>query len=178
MVENRHVDTALDKLSEVEFFDKLPDLHKLILLSQDSSNNEEKLKKLSLTEIYKELGGTFGRHQIKVKIKESNQQPIKHKLSQEAAGKDGYLANYISNDDNNQAYVGVSFEEFLPHDDAFGGGVYRQWPIYLENMYPVGYDDENPVLQKHEARIAQERKEFQERMQNGGLDDLTDNLMS
>lgn len=177
MVENRHVDAALDKLSEVEFFDKLPDLHKLILLSQ-TGDNQDKLKNLSLTNIYKDLGGTFGRHQIKVKIKEANQQRIKHKLSLEAAGKEGYLANYISNDDNNQAYVGVSFEEFLPHDDAFGGGVYRQWPVYLENMYPVGYDDENPTLQKHEAKVAQERQEFMDRMQNGGLDDLADNLMN
>ena len=89
---------ALDNMSKQGGFDNLSDLDKLALLG--GTNDYTKLKKLNLGNIFREMGGTFGNKLIKVKIKPVNEQPIKHKFSQEMADQEGYLTNYINYTNN------------------------------------------------------------------------------
>ena len=111
--ESNYQDQALDNLSKVGDFKKLRDVDKLILL--EPSQDEWKLRGLSLSRIFSELGGTFGKHMVKVKIKDLGDQHIKHKFSEEMAGQIGWLSHYIHYSDDNKPYVSVTFDDkFLP----------------------------------------------------------------
>jgi hypothetical protein len=149
---------ALDKIKSLGGFDKLPDIDKLALLG---GTNDSRLQSLNLIKIYKENGGTFGNLNIKVKIKDSSQQPIKHEFSREFAGKEGYLTRFIHvNSSTNKPYVTVRFDEFIDHPDSFGGGSYEHRPIYLANMYPIDYDEVKSEFANYQNKIDFEKGEF------------------
>lgn len=160
--ENQYVDKALDKINKVGGFKNLPDIDKLALLSD--SGNENELKKLSLDKIYKENGGTFGRLMIKVRIKPANEQPIEHKFSQQFAGKTGWLYPNIGYSDNNEPYVTVRFDEFNRDYDIEGGGSYEERPIMLANLYPIGYNDIKSDFAAYDKKVAFDKKEFLDRI--------------
>lgn len=151
-------DIALDKIQSLGGFDNLPDIDKLALLGGTDDN---RLKSLNLLKIYKENGGTFGNLNIKVKIKDVNQQPINHEFSKEFAGKEGYLTQYIQvNNSTNKPYVTVRFDEFISHPDSFGGGTYEHRPIYLANMFPIDYDEIKSTFADYQNKVDFEKGEF------------------
>lgn len=164
--ESNYQDQALDNLSKVGDFNKLRDIDKLILL--EPSQDEWKLKGLSLSKIFKELGGTFGKHMIKVKIKDT--QLIDHKFSKEMAGQVGWLNGYINYaEDGYTTYAQVTFDDLQTHN-IHGNSSYKSLPIMLGNMYPIGFGDEPIDFTKHAAKRDMERQEF---LRNFGLDDET-----
>lgn len=156
---------ALDKLSKVGNFELLSDIDKLALLG---GSNDERLKYLDLRNIYKQNGGTFGKLEIKVKIKDENKQPIKHKFSKEFASKEGYLFPYIHYNDENQPYVTVRFDEFVTNPKNFGGGNYEERPIMLANLYPIDYDKIKSDFVDYQNKTDFERDEFRKHF---GVDD-------
>lgn len=158
LLENKYQDQALDKLSKVGGFDKLPDLERLVLLAP--SGDISKLKNINLQKVYKEKGGTFGNLQIKVRVKDINNQPIDHKFSKEFAGKDGYLFSPIHYDDKSQPYVIVRFKEFTSNPEYKGGGSYEERPIMLANIFPIDYNDIDDEFAKYQNKIDFDRKEF------------------
>jgi hypothetical protein len=160
--ENQYMDNALDKINKLGGFKNLPDIDKLALLTD--TDNENELKKLNLERIFRENGGTFGRLMIKVKIKPKNEQPIKHRFSQEFDGKTGWLYPYIDYSDENEAYVKVRFDEFNSDYNIKGGGTYEERPIMLDNMYPIGYDDIKSDFVNYDNKVDFDRKEFLDRM--------------
>jgi hypothetical protein len=168
--ENQYMDNALDKINKLGGFKNLPDIDKLALLTH--TDNENELKKLNLGRIFRENGGTFGRLMIKVKIKPKNEQPIKHKFSQDFAEKTGWLYPYINYSDENEAYVTVRFDEFNSDINMKGGGTYEEMPIMLDNMYPIGFDDIKSDFVNYDNKVDFDRKEFLDRM---GLD-LNENI--
>lgn len=167
--ENRFVDAALDKIRSVGGFDNLPDIDKLALLSD--TDNEDKLKKLDLGDIFKENGGKFGRFMIKIRVKPVNEQPVKHKFSQEFANKVGWLYGGIHYTNDNKPYVTVRFDEFNPDHNMKGGGTYEERPIMMDNLYPIGYDDIKSDFVNYDKKVDFDRKEFLDRM-----NDLLDNM--
>jgi hypothetical protein len=156
---------ALDKLSKVGGFELLPDIDKLALLG---GSNDGRLKYLDLGNIYQQNGGTFGKLEIKVKIKDKNKQRIKHKFSEEFAGKEGYLFPYIHYDDVNQEYVIVRFDEFVTNPNNYGGGNYEKRPIMLANLYPIDYDKIKSDFVDYQNKTDFERDEF---LKSFGIDD-------
>jgi len=148
---------ALDKINKLGGFDKLPDIDKLALLG---GSNDKKLELLNLKKIFQENGGTFGKFEIKVKVKDINQQPIEHKFSQEFAGKEGYLFPYIHYADSGEPYVTVRFDEFVSNLDNYGGGNYEERPIMLDNIYPIDYDEIKSDFVDYQNKIDFERGEF------------------
>ena len=163
----KYQNVALDKLKKVGGFENLPDIDKLALLG---GSDDERLKSLDLNKIFKENGGTFGKFEIEVRIKDKNQQPIKHAFSQEFAGKEGYLFPYINYDDNNQPYVTVRFDEFVGNLDNFGGGNYEERPIFLANIYPIDYDEIKSDFVNYQNKTDFERDEFRKYF-DGDLDE-------
>jgi hypothetical protein len=157
---------ALDKINKVGGFNNLPDIDKLALLG---GSGDALLKNLNLGKIFKENGGTFGKLEIKIKVKDKNNQPIKHRFSQEFAGKEGYLFPYINYDDENQPYVIVRFDEFASDPNLKGGGNYKELPIMLGNMYPIDYDKIKSDFVQYQNKVDFERNEF---LKSFGLDDL------
>jgi hypothetical protein len=164
--ESKYQDQALDNLSKVGDFNRLRDIDKLILL--EPSQDEWKLRALSLSKIFQELGGTFGKHMVKVKIKDLEDQHIKHKFSEEMAGEVGWLSPYIHYSDDNKPYVSVTFDN-LEHLNVHGDTSYKSLPIMLANLYPIGYGDEPIDFTKHAAKRDMERKEF---LDNFGFDEM------
>jgi hypothetical protein len=156
--ENNYIDNALDKINSLGGFKNLPDIDKLALLS-DSDNETEK-KRLDLGRIYKENGGTFGRLMIKVRVKNIDEQRIKHKFSQEFAGKIGWLYPYINYTDDNDAYVIVRFDEYNSDLNMKGGGTYEERPILIKNLYPIGYNDIKSEFVNYDKRVESDRKDF------------------
>lgn len=162
---------ALDNMSKQGGFDNLSDLDKLALLG--GTNDYTKLKKLNLGNIFREMGGTFGNKLIKVKIKPVNEQPIKHKFSQEMADQEGYLSRYIDytkDGGDNGAYVTVTFKNFKPDTKMKGGGTYPSYPIMLQNMFPIDYDHTNPEFVAYEKKVEQERNDFKSKW--GGFNEF------
>ena len=159
--ENRFVDSALEKINAVGGFNNLPDIDKLALLGKmkDSEEKTQKLKRLSLRQIFRENGGTFGRFMLKVRIKPEREQPIKHKFSQEAANNEGWLYPYINYDDNGNPYVTVRFDDFQSDMDMKGGGTYNEKPIMLANMYPIDYNEINSDFVNYDKKVEFDRKE-------------------
>lgn len=172
--ENRYQDMALDTLQRTGSFDKLPEIDKLVLLAP--SGDITKLQALDLIKIFKSNGGTFGKLQTKVKIKDVANQPINHKFSQEFAGKEGWLFPYINHDEETgQGYVSVRFKDFNSDLGNFGGGNYEERPIMLANMYPIGFNDIDGEFEKYQLKTDQERDEFRQRfddMFNGNSSDF------
>jgi len=148
---------ALDKIKSVGGFDNLSDIDKLALLG---GTNDIRLKSLNLENIFKENGGSFGKFNIKVRIKENGTQPIKHKFSQEFADKEGYLSPTINHSENGNSYVTVRFNEFSSNDKSFGGGTYVERPIFLKNMYPIDYDTILSSFSDYENKVNFQRSEF------------------
>lgn len=162
---------ALDNMSKQGGFDNLSDLDKLALLG--GTNDYTKLKKLNLGNIFREMGGTFGNKLIKVKVKPVNEQPIKHKFSQEMADQEGYLTNYINytkDGGDDGAYVTVIFKNFKPDTKMKGGGTYPSYPIMLQNMFPIDYDHTNPEFVAYEKKVEQERNDFKSKW--GGFNEF------
>lgn len=170
--EGVHQDNALDKISKLGGFKNLPDIDKLALLTD--TGDESQLKRLSLTKIFRENGGTFGRLMIKIRVKNANEQPVQHKFSQEFAGKEGWLYPYINVSNDNERYVTVRFDEFNDDTDMKGGGTYEERNIMVDNMYPIGYDDIKSEFAAHDNRVAFDRAEFLSDMDDllGGDDDF------
>lgn len=148
---------ALEKINKIGGFNNLPDVDKLALLG---GTNDDKLKNLNLIKIFKENGGTFGLLEIKVKVKNVNEQPINHKFSKEFAGEEGYLFPYINYSDDNEPYVTVRFDKFVSNLDNFGGGNYEERPIMLDNIYPIDYDEIKSDFVKYQNKIDFKRNEF------------------
>jgi len=149
---------ALDMMNELGGYYGLSDIDKLALLGGTDS---EKLKQLSLLNIFRENGGTFGRFNIKVKVKDIDNQPINHKFSKENAGKEGYLYPYIHYDDDDlEPYVTVRFDEFIPNNKMKGGGTYVEYPIMLKNIYPIDYDYIKDEFTKHDINVKRDRDSF------------------
>jgi len=164
--ESNYEDQALDNLSKVGNFNQLNDVDKLILLAP--SEDEWKLRALSLSKIFKELGGTFGKHMVKVKIMDVDDQHVDHKFSKEMAGQIGWLTNYIHYDDGDRnPYVTVTFDDLQVHNQH-GDSSYKSLPIMLANMYPIGFGNEPIDFAKHAAKRDMERKDF---LRQFGLDD-------
>lgn len=162
-----YINAALDKMKQVGGYNQLDDLSKLALLG--GSGNYEKLKKLNFSNIFKENGGTFGKFNIKVKIKPIDEQTVDHEFSKICANKEGYLYPYIDYDrDSGVGYVSVRFDEFIPNKEYKGGGKYNEYPIIINNMFPIDYDYINPDFVKHQNKVDNERKEF---LNNFGLED-------
>jgi hypothetical protein len=159
-------DIALDKINKVGGFDKLPDIDKLALLG---GTNDSRLMSLDLNKIFKENGGTFGKLEITVRVKDENQQPIKHKFSKEFAGKKGYLYPYINYSEKGEPYVTVRFDEFISDPDYKGGGSYEERPIFLANMYPIDYDEIKSDFVKYQNKVDQDRSDF---LSQFGLDNM------
>jgi hypothetical protein len=167
--ENKYQDHALDKLSKIGSFPNLPTIDKLALLS--NTDDIQKLKNLSLTKIYKELGGTFEYLQIKVKVLPVSEQKINHKFSKEKANQTGYLFPGIHYSDNNESYVTVRFK-FIPNTEMKGGGTYEGIPIMLDNIYPIEFNDTPQEFILYRQKIEAERKEFLDNWK--GLDSFDD----
>jgi len=164
--ESNYEDQALDNLSKVGSFNQLTDIDKLILIAP--SEDEWKLRGLSLSKIFKELGGTFGKHMVKVKVKDLSDQHFDGKFDKEMAGQIGWLSPYIHYDDgDNKPYITVTFDELINHN-KHGDSSYKNLNIYLGNLYPIGYGDEPINFAKHAAKRDMEQKEF---LRNFGLDD-------
>lgn len=159
ILENKYVDAALDRLSQVNGdINQLNELDKLILYAPSKDVN--KLKNIDLGEIFEELGGTFGFLMVKVKIKDYNEQPIKnHKFSEQYAGETGYIASYINYNNKEIPYVIVKFDDFVANPDYKGGGSYKEAPIYLDNLYPIGYDDTKEEFIRYDTKVELDRKE-------------------
>lgn len=100
---------------------------------------DEEVKKSSLSNIYNNLGGTFGLCEIKVRVKNIRDQLINHTLSKQCAGKEGYLASYLNRSDKGELYVIVKFNEFISDPHLNGGGRFEEYPIMLANLIPIGY---------------------------------------
>ena len=79
--DDEYQDIALDNLSKVGDFSKLREIDKLTLLGRSGDVN--KTKRLFLSRMYDEKGNTFGMLEIKVKVKDINEQPIDNKFSKE-----------------------------------------------------------------------------------------------
>lgn len=160
-------DKALDNFDEFNDFNRLRDIDKLALLG---GTNDPRLKTLDLSKIIKENGGTFGRFNIKVRIKPMNEQLINHTFSQEFAGQIGYLYPYTdySNDDHS-SYATVRFNNFVKNDDYKGGGTYIERPIFLLNMYPIDYNDINSEFKDYDKRVEKDKQYFVDRMKDLGL---------
>ena len=163
LVENIYVDRALDEINKLGGFNKLSEIDKLALLG--SSKDEEKLKKIDLNRLFGENGGTFGMLEIKVKIKDINDQSIEHKFSKEFAGKEGWLFPYIHYTDDydeypNNPYVIVRFKDFISGPELKGGGYYEQIPIFLGNLYPIDYSEIDSEFVEYKNKIDFEQKEF------------------
>ena len=161
-------DRALDKINKVGGFDKLPDIDKLALLG---GTNDNQLKALDLGEIFKENGGTFGKLEIKIRVKDINQQPINHKFSKEFAGKEGYLYPYINYTENGEPYIKVRFDEFISNPDYKGGGSYEERPIFLANIYPIDYDEIKSDFVKYQNNVDQDRSDFLSQFGLDGIDE-------
>lgn len=156
ILEESFVDDALDRLNQVGNFDRLSDLDKLILYG--ASGDEQKTKKLSLRRIYRDLGGTFGKRKVKVRIKKVSDQPIDHEFSKEMADRVGYLGSYIDYSDESEPYITVFFDEILDIGDA-GDTYINSRPIMLDNLYPIDFNEDPEHLAKHDAeqeRISRE----------------------
>jgi hypothetical protein len=118
-----------------------------------------------LIKIFQELGGTFGKHMVRVKIKDLEDQFIIHKFSEEMAGQIGWLTSYIwySDDKPNTPFITVTFDD-LQRINVHGDTTYKSLPIALGNLYPIGYGDEPIDFAKHAAKREMERKEFLDRL--------------
>lgn len=156
--ESQYVDQALDNLGRAKDFNRLPEIDKLALLAP--GGDETKLRQLSLINIFKNLGGTFHKHLIRVRILPADEQTIQHKFSLESAGKVGWLNGAVHYDDNQSPYSTVRFDEFEANDQMKGGGTYNELPIMIGNMYPIAIDEDNPVFSRYEQRVDQERQDF------------------
>lgn len=156
--ENKYVDAALDRLSQVNGdVNQLNELDKLILYAP--SNDVNKLKRINLHDIYKELGGTFGRFMVKVRVKDYNDQLVKnHKFSMQYAGEEGFLYPYIDYSNEGQ-YVSVRFNNFIANPEYKGGGSYEEAPIFINNLYPIDYDDTKEEFINYRTRVELDRKE-------------------
>jgi hypothetical protein len=159
-------DKALDNFDEFNDFNNLRDIDKLALLG---GTNDPRLKNLDLGKIFKENGGTFGRFNVKVRIKSINEQMINHTFSKEFAGQVGYLNGYINYSDES-GYVTVRFNNFLKNTDLKGGGSYIERPIFLLNMYPIDYNDIKSEFKDYDLRVEKDRQYFVDRMNDLGLD--------
>ena len=161
-------DRALDKINKVGGFDKLSDIDKLALLG---GTNDGRLMSLDLNKIFKENGGTFGQLEVKIKVKDINQQPINHKFSKEFAGKEGYLYPYINYTENGEPYIKVRFDEFISNPDYKGGGSYEERPIFLANIYPIDYDEIKSDFVKYQNNVDQDRSDFLSQFGLDGIDE-------
>jgi hypothetical protein len=159
LVENKYVDGALDRLSQVNGdVERLNELDKLILYAPSGDVN--KLKRINIIDIFRELGGTLGYLMVEVKVKDYNEQRIQnHKFSKQYAGEIGYLLPYINYDNNQTPFVTVQFDNFISNLEYNGGGSYEQAHIYLANLYPIGYNDTNDEFIKYQTRVDLARKE-------------------
>lgn len=164
---------ALDNMNKLGGFDKLSDLDKLALLG--GSGNYDALKKLSLTKIFKDMGGTFGDKLIKVKILPVNEQPVKHKFSIENADEEGFLSGYPDYDNNPpyEAFVTVTFKKFTYDESMKGGGAYKSLPIMLRNVFPIDYDHTDHDFVRYARKVEQDRQDF---LRGFGVDDDEDLL--
>ncbi len=159
-------DRALDKINQVGGIDNLTDIDKLALLG---GTNDPRLKTLNLINIFRENGGTFGKMEIKVRVKDLKDQSIDHKFSKDTAGQEGYLNGYIhydSDDNPPLPYVSVRFDEFTEDDTLYGGGSYKDLPIMLDNIYPIDYDEIKSEFVKYDQRRNQERADFKSKWDN------------
>ena len=159
ILENKYVDAALDRLSQVNGdINQLNELDKLILYAPSKDVN--KLKNIDLGDIFEELGGTFGYLMVKVKIKDYNEQPIKnHKFSEQYAGEEGYMYPYVNYTDDGKEYVTIQFDKFTANPDYKGGGSYEEARIFLANLYPIGYDDTKQEFINYNNKVELDRKE-------------------
>jgi hypothetical protein len=164
--DDEYQDIALDNLSKVGDFSKLREIDKLTLLGRSGDVN--KTKRLFLSRMYDEKGNTFGMLEIKVKVKDINEQPIDNKFSKEFAGQEGYLLPAIQYFDN-IPYVSVKFKEFESIDSHVAGGDYKSRFIPLANVYPISHDKIDDEFVKHQEKIDQGRKRFRDMF---GLDEF------
>lgn len=160
--ENQYQDNALDKINKLGGFKNLPDIDKLALLSD--SDKYEELKKLNLSNIYKDNGGTFGRFNIKIMVKPLKEQPIDHRFSKEFQNKIGWLYPYIDYDDSGNGYVTVRFDEYIPDNKMKGGGIYTERPIMLKNIFPIAITDVKSEFKDYDKRIDVDRNDFLNRL--------------
>lgn len=159
-------DRALDKINQVGGIDNLTDIDKLALLG---GTNDPRLKTLNLINIFRENGGTFGKMEIKVRVKDLKDQAIDHNFSKDTAGQEGYLNGYIHYDSDDKTplpYVSVRFDEFTEDDTLYGGGRYKDLPIMLDNIYPIDYDEIKSEFVKYDQRRDQERADFKSKWDN------------
>ena len=178
-LENKYQDQALDRLKQVGSFDKLSEVDKLILLAP--SKDIEKLKKLNLLKIYKDLGGTFGNKQLKVRVKSLKDQFLPIANDKEYADKEGYLSPYINyNNDNphGRQWVSMQLDDFIPKLGNVGGGSFDSANVSLDNIFPIDYNDKSPEFVRYEQKCEQERKEFMDRFNDllGPEDDFDDDF--
>ena len=150
--ENKYQDEALDNLIKVKDFNNLRSIDKLALLS---GSNDPKLKLISLTNIYRENGGTFGYLTIKVRIFRD-----KDEKNKDIIDKEGWLFPYINYNTNQEPYVKVRFDEFSEDEKLKGGGSYEEANIYLKNIYPIEIDNIKSNFIEHKNKVEQDRKDF------------------
>lgn len=163
------VDDALDHLNKVGNFDRLSDLDKLILWG--ASKDEQKTRKLRLRQIYRDLGGTFGKRRVRVRIKDINSQPIDHEFSKEMAGKVGYLGSFIDYSDEKEPYITVFFDEILDIGDA-GDTYINSRPIMLDNLYPIDFSEDPEHLARHDAEQGRISREIGRMFDSDSIDEV------
>jgi predicted GNAT family acetyltransferase len=162
LIKENYVDKALENLSRVGEFDKLNAVDKLILLG--AAGDEEKTKKINLKDIY-QVNNTFGKRLVKVRVKPVEQQPIKHRFSQQMAGEVGWLTNYIHYSEEGKPYNTVYFDEIEYHNEVDSS--FKSMPIMLDNVYPIDYGDEPKHFTKHDIEREISRIEY---LKNMGMD--------
>jgi len=162
LIKENYVDKALENLSKVGEFNKLNAVDKLILLG--ASGDEEKTKNISLNDIYK-VNNSFGKRLVKVRVKPIEQQPIKHRFSQQMAGEVGWLTDYIHYSEEGKPYNTVYFDEIEYHNEVDSS--FKSMPIMLGNVYPIDYGDEPKHFAKHDIEREISRREY---LKNMGMD--------
>jgi hypothetical protein len=162
LIKENYIDKALENLSTIGDFNKLNAVDKLILLG--AAGDEEKTKKISLNDIYK-VNNTFGKRLVKVRVKPIEQQPIKHRFSQQMAGEVGWLTKYIHYSEENNPYNIVYFDEIEFHNEVDSS--IKSMPIMLDNLYPIDYGDEPKHFTKHDIEREISRIEY---LKNMGMD--------
>jgi hypothetical protein len=150
--------------------DQLPEIDKLALLG---GTDDERLKSLDFIEIFKDNGGTFGFLQIKVRVKDVDDL-VYPGVDGKYAGKEGYLFPYIHYDSNRVPYINIRINEFIEDDELKGGGRYQEPTIYLDNIYPIDYDEINSDFVKYQGKVEADRQAFRDRWRGLFGDDWAD----
>jgi hypothetical protein len=155
------LDRALDNLLNSGSFDKLSEVDKVILLAP--SGDIEKLKQIDLVKFYKDNGNSFGDFELKVRVKDINEQPIQQRYSIENAGKIGYVHPYLKrNPENNVYFTYIRLEEGEDDSNQFGGEFHEDVLILLDNMYPLAYGDVHEEFAKFMHRRKYELNQFRD----------------